>query len=289
MNVLTDSPIRSCPCCQNSQNLSYLWGTPIVQCPVCTLAYVNRLPTENELRQLYSSEFFKGETAYADYVSEKNSLQRNFQNRIAWLRKFSQSGNLFEAGCAHGFFLDMARRYWNVSGIDISDEAVRYAQEKLGLDVAVGDFESHPPAPNSYDAIVMWDTIEHLYDPFFAVQESVKGLRSGGILALTTGDVGALVPRIQKKSWRLIHPTHLYYFSRRSMSYLLESNGMEIIHFSHETVYRTLSQFTRILTYGNEGENWRHRLVRQIDKLPLLNIDVPLNLYDIMFVIARKP
>jgi 2-polyprenyl-3-methyl-5-hydroxy-6-metoxy-1,4-benzoquinol methylase len=283
--------LRPCPSCGNDQNLAYLWGTRIIQCPRCSLGYVDRLPTMEELNQLYDAEFFKGESAFADYVGEKSSLERNFQMRIKQLLKFNRGGKLFEAGCAHGFFLNMAKQYWDVKGIDISPEAIDYARDQLGLDAAVGDFESYPPEANTYDVIAMWDTIEHLYDPFLAVQESAKGLKPGGILALTTGDVGALMARIQRSSWRLFHGTHLYYFSKRSIAYLLEKHGLEMVQFTHEPSYRTLRQYTRVLTYDkSENKNkWRHDLVQRIDKLPLLNLEIPLNLFDIMFVIARKP
>jgi 2-polyprenyl-3-methyl-5-hydroxy-6-metoxy-1,4-benzoquinol methylase len=280
--------LRRCPCCQNDKNLIYLWGIHIIKCPNCSLGYIDRLPTLEELDNLYSHEFFKGETAYADYIAEKDSLESNFRNRIQKLLQYSHQGTLFEAGCAHGFFLNMARAYWDVKGIDISAEAVEYARNQLGLNVAVGDFESHPPEPGQYDAVVMWDTIEHLYDPFLAIQKSVEGLRPGGIIALTTGDIEALLPRIQRQSWRLIHATHLYYFSKRSLTFLLRHHGLEIVHFSHETNYRTLRQFTRILTFGKMENNWRHKMVQWLDKLPLLNIKIPLNTYDIMFVIAQK-
>jgi 2-polyprenyl-3-methyl-5-hydroxy-6-metoxy-1,4-benzoquinol methylase len=288
MAASTATALRPCPSCGNDQNLAYLWGTRIIQCPRCTLGYVDRLPTMEELNQLYAPEFFKGETSYADYVGEKGGLERNFQMRINQLLKYNRGGELFEAGCAHGFFLNMAKQYWDVKGVDISPEAVDYARTRLGLDASVGDFESHPPEPDTYDAIVMWDTIEHLYDPFLAIQESAKGLKPGGILALTTGDIGALLPRIQRQSWRLIHAAHLYYFSRQSMTYLLEKYGLEVVQFVHEPNYRTLRQYTRVLTYGKMENNWRHNLVHKLDKLPLLNMEIPLNLYDIMFVIARK-
>lgn len=287
---MTGETLNRCPSCQNSVGITYLWGLPhIVRCPKCGLAYVKTMPTLEELAHMYSAEFFKGSSSYADYVAEKKSLQNNFQRRLPVLRKYAPSGRLYEAGCAHGFFLELARQHWEVSGSDISEDAVRYARDELGLNVQVGDFESLPPAPNSYEVVVMWDTIEHLYDPVLAVQKSAEALRPGGILALTTGDIDTPVPRFQKKNWRLVHPCHLYYFSRQSMTYLLEKHGLEVVHFSHPGNYRTLTQMAMVLTYGKTRENWRHSLFHQIEKLSFLNhLTINVNLFDIMFVVARK-
>ena len=60
----------------------------------------------------------------------------------------------------------------------------------------------------------MWDTIEHLKRPDLFVQKAAADLRPGGLIALTTGDIGSLNARLRGARWRMIHPpTHLHYFS----------------------------------------------------------------------------
>ena len=278
----------SCPICGNRSKLKYLWKTSIVRCSNCSFAFADELPTLGELESIYSSEYFHGEVSYANYLADKIGLQRHFQQRISTLGKYSSGGKLFEAGCAFGFFLDLARQYWEVSGIDISDAATDYAKNVLNLCVERGDLESHPPEPNTYDVVTLWDTIEHLYDPVTAVRTSVKALRPNGILALTTGDIDALLPRLQRQSWRLVIPVHLYYFSRKSISYLLNDYGLEIVHFSYASYYRSLRQMLLALTWKKNDVRWRVSLRDAIGRLPGMGVQIPLNLYDIMFVVARK-
>jgi 2-polyprenyl-3-methyl-5-hydroxy-6-metoxy-1,4-benzoquinol methylase len=242
-----------------------------------------------ELEQIYADqEYFKG-LFYTDYLADKATLQLNFQHRLDVVRRFQSGGRLFEAGCAYGFFLELAQRYWSVEGIDFSEPAVAYARDTLKLNVRQGDFESHPPEPNAFDAVVMWDAIEHLYDPALAVRKSAEALKPGGILALTTGDIDALLPRLQKRSWRLFIPQHLYYFSRRSLTCLMENNGLEVIHVSHAGNYRSVHQMAEILTWRHPDSAWRQNLKRQLLRLPWKDWQIPLNLYDIIFLIARKP
>lgn len=281
---------RRCPVCENEKDLIPLWGlVHIVRCPRCSLAYVDELPGIEALTEMYSGHYFKGDWGgYEDYVAERAAQEANFRRRIAVLRRFSDGGDLFEAGCAHGFFLQMAAQYWRVEGIDISHEAIAYAREVVGVAAAQGDFESHPPAPDSFDVIAMWDTIEHLYGPVLAVQKSAEALRAGGILALTTADLDALLPRLRKSAWRMIHPAHLYYFSRRSMARLLDRYGLDVVYFAHEAVYRSLGEIAKVLVWGSSVAAWRRALYRHLTRLPFMGIRVPLNLYDIMFVIARK-
>ena len=282
--------MRACPVCGNTNNQTDLWDMAhIARCSVCGLGYVKQLPTLDELAAIYAADYWNGRKAYTDYVADKIGTQLHFKHRIASLRQFSTGGSLFEAGCAYGFFLELAQAYWTVKGIDFSEAAIAYARDKLHLAVEQGDFESHPPEPNTYNVITLWDTIEHLYDPALAISKSVDGLQSGGYLALTTADLDALLPRIQKTAWRMIIPAHLHYFSRQSMTYLLEAQGLKVVHFSHVSYYRSVRQMAQIITWNQPNSQWRRRLQSQIERLPLMSSYIPLNLYDIMFVVAQKP
>ncbi len=282
--------LRPCPVCGNRTALDYLWRTPLVRCPKCSFAYVNQLPTLQELEAFYSSaDYFHGKLDYSNYVADKRSTQLHFRHRIAALRQFRSGGELFEAGCAYGFFLELARQYWNVHGIDLSAPAAAYAAAELKLPVQHGDIEHYPLAPNSLDVITMWDTIEHLTDPVGVIAKSAGAVRPGGILALTTGDIDAVLPRFLKKRWRLIIPSHLHYFSRKSMVRLLTDQGFEVVHFSYVSYFRSLRQMAKVITWNKPGVHWRHALLHTIQKMPGMQLPVPLNLYDIMFVIARKP
>lgn len=281
---------RPCPICLNEATLEPLWGSrEVMRCPLCSLAYRDPLPTPDELTRMYSHEYFFGGLDYDDYVAEQSALQRNFRRRIEVLSRYKSSGDLFEIGCAYGFFLQIASSTWHVQGIDISHEAIAYARDVLGLDVYQGDIERCPPPPGSVDIIVMWDTIEHLYDPVLAVRASAEALRPSGIIAVTTGDVDAFVPRVRRGAWRLFQPQHLYYFSRRSLIHLFNRFGLEIIHFSHEPVYRSLREMTKILIWGASIPAWRRWLQRRIRHLHFLEQVIPLNLHDIAFAIAGKP
>jgi SAM-dependent methyltransferase len=249
-------------------------------CRACHLGFVEQLPNAAAQEEAYSADYYVGSRGYADYEQERLALQANFKRRIEDLRRYSSGGDLFEIGCAYGFFLELAARHWSTSGIDVSAAAADYARNRLHLDVVQSGVEDYPMKPESKDVIVLWDAIEHLRDPFLAVEKIAKALRPGGILALTTGNVDALVPRIQRTRWRLFHPLHLYYFSLQSMKKLLGQAGLEPIHSSHEGNDRSVRQMAQAL--GT-------RFGRIVERLPFANRTIRVNLFDIMFVVARKP
>jgi 2-polyprenyl-3-methyl-5-hydroxy-6-metoxy-1,4-benzoquinol methylase len=280
--------MRPCPLCDNQVGLTALWQTNILKCPVCGFAFVAKLPSVAELEHIYSQDYFHGNTAYRDYVGDSTGLQWNFTQRIRTLRRFVLGTDMLEVGCAYGFFMQVAQQFWHMKGTDISADAITYARDKLRLDVQRIDFESASPEANAYDAVVMWDTIEHFYNPVTAIEKAAYTLRQGGILALTTGDIGAVLPQIQKQHWRLIMPSHLSYFSRESLSLLLARYGFQIVHYGFEANARSLRQMAHILTWQHEETGWRGQLVRWIDRLPFAKVAIPINTFDIMFVVARK-
>ena len=259
----------------------------IVKCPECGLVFFYNRGNSLDPRDLYTTEYFHG-AEYLDYPRAKQALQKTFAARVTELRKHKSEGRLFEIGAAYGFFLELAREHWQVSGIDVAHGAVEYAQKQLNLSVEHGEFLDLRDEHASYDIICMWDTIEHLANPIAYIEKANRWLRPGGILAVTTGDVGSIVARARKQHWRLIHPpTHLYYFSRETITQAFERFEMEIIHFSHVGYYRGLKAIIHGL-FGTQ-EKQRHWLDQFLAKGGAAGIPVYLNLYDIMFVVAQKP
>jgi SAM-dependent methyltransferase len=257
----------------------------ILKCPSCGFVFANTQISPKELNALYQRNYFFGEE-YVNYIEDKATLQRNFAERLRTLKNFSSGGRLFEIGCAYGFFLELAENSWTAEGCDISKDAAQAARTS-GLKVTFGDFLKLPSRRKSYDVVCMWDTIEHLARPDLYVEKAASLLRAGGVLSLTTGDIGSWMARFRKSRWRLIHPpTHLYYFDRRTITTLLSRYGLQVVNFEHCGYYRSLQQILySILILNRKGKAGKS--VYEMLK-PLFGINMYANLFDIMFVVARK-
>jgi SAM-dependent methyltransferase len=244
--------------------------------------------SDDELKALYSLNYFAGEE-YLDYEMEKPALQNNFRRRLKHLRRLHpDGGHLMEIGCAYGYFLEVAKEHFEVSGCDIAVEATAAAREKLGLDVVTGDFLAMDPPERPHDLVCLWDTVEHLRDPELYLAKAARELRTGGTLVLSTGDIGALLPRIQGESWRLIHPpTHLHYFSAKSITRLLSGLGFSRVEVKYDAFWRSADAvaFRLLATPQTRATAGLYRLAK---KLGLLGFYFPVNTGDLMTVIAHK-
>lgn len=273
-----------CICCLGTDHVAYLRG--LRRCTTCTHVWADLRLSDEELRALYSENYFLGEE-YLDYEKEAPALRRNFRLRLRELVARVPGGTLWEIGAAYGHFLREAQKHYTAAGCDISEHAAARARQDLGQNVVCGDYLSLDVPPNQ-DAICLWDTVEHLAAPDQYLARTASQLRPGGLLALSTGDIGAWMARVRGEKWRLIHPpTHLHYFTARSMRTLLERLGFVDIEIHYHAFWRSADAAAyRLIGYPETRPT--AALYRLLHGLGLLNFTFPLNTFDLMTVYARR-
>ena len=276
----------SCLVCAGSYRPSRLPG--LFQCDTCGFISADLGIADDQLRALYGEHYFSGQE-YLDYAAEEESLRINFRDRIETLKTFVPNwpqADLFEIGCAYGFFLsEVQSEIGSASGIDISAEAVRHATNERGVKAQQGDYLA-VDLGRKVDVIAMWDTIEHLKRPDLFVAKAAHDLKPGGIVAVTTGDIGSLNARLRGRRWRMIHPpTHMHYFSVATLSRLLERNGFDVVHVSHPGNSRGL----RSALYFVLALQMKHpEIYAMLQSWRVLDLRLTVNLFDIMYVLGRR-
>lgn len=276
-----------CIICQSNHNKPLYSG--VVQCLNCNYIYADLSLSQEEFEQLYKEGYFKGEE-YSDYVNDKNITQVNFRQRLQTLLPFinhPKDATLLEVGSAYGFFLEVAKpNFKNVIGVDVTEEGVKYANEILHQKAYKVDLEKWDFRGKKFDVTCMWDTIEHLRRPDIYLKKISENMNANGVIAITTGDIGSCVAKFRKNKWRLIHPpTHAHYFSKESMTQLLGKFGFEVIYFEHCGLYRRID----LIAYNILVLRWKlPAIYNLLKKTGLTSLKLYFNLFDIMFVIARK-
>jgi SAM-dependent methyltransferase len=274
-----------CNLCQATRTFTQLYiieGHVVGRCNICNLVFVVReAGPAVDVARLYSKEYFEGGVpdGYSDYNASEETLRQQAGRMVRKLRKYQPSGTLLEIGCAYGFFLLEASKFFEVKGVEISTFAAEQARNR-GLDVTAGDFQVLPFPESHFSAVCLFDCIEHLADPFTYLRKIHSVLRPGGIVALTTGDVGSLYGRVSGRKWRLMTPPqHLFYFSKSTLAGLLEKTGFEMV----ETSYPWKLVPWRLVLYQLSP-----RLKNALGPLGRLPLGLYVNLFDAMFVLARK-
>jgi len=284
----SSSAAAGCLVCGSIEPVAPLYPG-IVRCRSCGHVSADLRLTDEELFALYNEQFFTG-AEYSDYMADERFLRKNFRLRFRELERFiapARHKRLFEIGSAYGFFLDeIRRRFDSVQGIDVTEVGIAHARQRFHLDVVRADFLSHDYGAHKFDVVCLWDTIEHLRAPDLYLKKIAAHTDAGALLAITTGDIGSINARLRKDRWRMIHPpTHLHYFASPTLARLLERCGFDVVYNRYCGFFRSLGNVAYNILVLRCKRPW---LFHQVERTGLANLGFYLNLYDIMYVIARR-
>jgi SAM-dependent methyltransferase len=218
----------------------------IVKCRHCGFVYANPRQPAKDLSSIYKN------LIDALYVQEEQGRRLAAKSILNILQKMRKSGRLLEIGCATGFLLDEARKVgWDVSGVELSAWAVKYAQDNLGITyIFEGVLEDARYPGNYFDAVILKDTIEHLPDPRAELIEIRRILKSDGVICVNTPDIDSLLSKILKARWWGVKQQHLSYFNRKTLSKMLQVAGFVPVKTkSHARVFSLKYWVSRLNAY----------------------------------------
>jgi SAM-dependent methyltransferase len=272
-----------CPACAKPTDHRALFvknGCRILRCTACGLGRAETAGFDPQ--QYYTGDYFSGihPDGYADYRNTEPVLRREFARTVEFIRQFRPGGRLLEIGCAYGFFLQQAAPFYDIRGLEISQEAAAFCRDR-GLPVLTGAADEAAFAElGRFDVIVLLDVIEHLVDPVHTLGLCRRHLADGGVILLTTGDFSSLYARLAGRRWRLMTPPqHLWYFTPESLRRLAAPLGLQLAACDHPWKLVPISlisfQFARLLgakTKAHAGSR----------------IGLPVNLFDAMRCVLRN-
>jgi SAM-dependent methyltransferase len=164
---------------------------------------------------------------------------------------------------------------------------VEWGRERLGISAQTALF-AEADLPAQLDAVTMWDYIEHSTNPRGDLAAAARNLRPGGVLALSTGDAGAPTARLAGRRWHLLTPEHHnFFFEKPTLRRLLEGTGFQVIEerrrsglYSAGHVLYKLAALTSLRPLRS--------CAAAFERSRLASVALPLNLFDIVTVVARR-
>ena len=188
------------------------------------------------------------ESAYIETQLQANS--QRFRHQVDVLKKYLsiQNVKVLDIGCGGGLFLSLLKLEGaDAVGIELSDSRAYYAASKHKLGIQKHPIESdfwQKGYKGQFDAVTLWDVIEHVNYPLQTLQSAVNVLRSGGWLLIDTPCRDSLYHQTGELTYRLSRgrfPTflnamysshafgHKQIFSTGEMKELFKSCGLEIV------------------------------------------------------------
>ena len=230
MNMDFEMEEVDCPVCEASRrDPLHLEGSfQMVRCPSCQFIFLNPRPTMDSLFRFYQ-EYLPEESASIE--SWERMMRPVFQRAANLIRQYRRSGRLLDVGTGFGFFpAEMKKRGWETAGIEISQKAMDYARDVLGLTILPGPLEKAAFPDNHFDAATAFYVIEHLSHPMAFLRECHRILKPGGLLLLRyphTTPIKNLLHFFGIKNRLYDLPAHLSDFSPKMIQLCLEKIGFE--------------------------------------------------------------
>jgi len=220
----------------------------VVRCKGCGLMRTHPRPTPESMRFYYPDH-------YGPYQGTKVAPVQINGGRAALMRRWGkglfefnttrlpdlQPSRVLEIGCASGAFLDkLSRSGWIAEGVEFSETAAQ-SSRSLGFSVYTGPVESAPDPGHLFRLVVGWMVLEHLHDPVKALRKLHRWVEPQGWLVLSVPNAGALEFAIFKDRWYALHlPNHLYHFTPKSLSRILEAGGWRVVRVFHQRTLMNL-------------------------------------------------
>jgi SAM-dependent methyltransferase len=185
--------------------------------------------------------------------------------RRRYVTQFKAGGRILDIGCATGAFLLAMQMHgrWQVNGVELNDKVARIACERYGLEVFAGTLEEARFPAAHFDAVTLWDVLEHLHDPMSSLREIHRILKPGGIVVLRVPNLRSWDAHLFGEYWAGFDaPRHLYVFTPQMMNELLARSGFTVLN--HDTAIGSYVTFVLSIRFWLTARRVSPRVQRTI-------------------------
>lgn len=221
-------------------------GIGYFRCQCCSLMYASPRFTAESLRRIYETPEFADLSSYENwsYDNWRQGRERSYhveREKVALIARHLRAGvRILDVGCGTGLFVLLAGKSgYRCEGVEPSAMLAQVAREKLAVNVVNSPLDDLAP-PYKYDGLVIWDVLEHLYDPLAVLKRCAQLTAAGGLIFAQAPHYRGISEVFKTAMCRLGlrrtyknfgFPWHLYSFDRASMTVLMNQAGFEPLLF----------------------------------------------------------
>ena len=235
-DLLADRPCPTCgsPAARPELEKDHM---QLVRCTACDLVYVSPTFDETHYKSVYASAEYQDIVRDLGIKSHDYRVDRFGRERVALMAPHigGTSPRYLDVGCSTGFVVEAARDAgWQATGIDLNPSAIEFGASR-GLDVRTVALEDAGFADGSFDAVSLFDVLEHLLDPLRTLRACIRLLKPGGIVFMYVPNYDSASRLLMGKDAHFIWPTHhLNYYTPVTLRDLMAREGLETVYVATE-------------------------------------------------------
>lgn len=262
----------------------------VVRCLDCDLHFTNPRPTEESIGVFYPEDYspwgghekpptkrqrlhdalemavLRTGFGYPPETLTTMDRVKSFLGRL-WISRSAQRqdwipwrspGRLLDFGCGGGDFLVAMRKFgWQVEGLDNAASCAKDVTNRTGIKVHVGTLPHPQIKPGSFDAVTMWNALEHVHQPRETVRAASAALRPGGILVVGVPNIASWAFEQFRERWYPLKvPTHLTHFTPNTLKETLNAEGFQVLSIEHISRPSFLRKSVRRVIKETGGSLW---------------------------------
>ena len=241
--------IELCPICGSSVELksnrlpSYNQNGiyNVFYCYSCNTSYTwPRIPDNNLYEQIYKNAGrVIGYNRYIEYAEQvlqhSDPLGYLAREDVYWsiestLKRYAVEGQtqILDFGSGLGYLTyAIHKRGYNVTGLDISQNAVTSARNRYGNHFVCADLYEYAKSNQAkYDIVILAEVIEHIPDPLPFLATVSTLIRPNGRLIITTPNKSITQDDVL---WDTdLPPVHFWWFSEESLNFIGKHLGLKV-------------------------------------------------------------
>lgn len=231
----------------------------LVKCQRCGFHYLNPLPKDEDLIEIYSDEyhFHKGKWLYSLFGW---FFGLSLITDASLTKKYKTRGTVLDIGGGSGNFLDHFSTCWTRYYVDPSPSAVG----TLNKDIKIFNkyLEECHFDTELFDVIILRNVLEHISNPIPLIKEIWRIIKKEGILFIRIPNINSVDYKLFREYWYVVQdPGHIAFYSPDTITKLMSSMNFNTLHLSTTSFSAPLSLF-RSYNFKRHGERIRLKKLR---------------------------
>jgi 2-polyprenyl-3-methyl-5-hydroxy-6-metoxy-1,4-benzoquinol methylase len=195
------------------------------------------------ISQISEADYLQSMQAFNDAgfnLPDERAAQRRARHsarRLARIRgllggRLDRRARIIDVGCSRGDFVAAATGAgFEAEGVEPAPH-IAAAARAAGRRVHTGLLEEQHFDDAQFDAVSLFEVVEHLREPLALLQECKRNLRPGGIMLISTGNAASWTARVMKERWDYFQirkdAGHISFFNPHSIGLLAKRAGFEL-------------------------------------------------------------
>lgn len=262
--------LTQCPCCEGRQITFYVqkFGYDLDTCVDCGHIFTNPMPSLEALDCYYNSSFKEFENEF--FLDSFDARIPIFTQRLDLLRKVGAGEHILDIGTAVGILLEANKNYVNkfkIDACDLNESSCLMLREKYSDVKVINENVLNLPNGN-YDAVTLWDTIEHIPDVSKLLKAISRQLKSNGLFVFSTPNTTSLEWTVMAQDHvQLLPPGHVNLYNTKNIKKLLKRHDFETLSISTLNPSLDLSYLKDKFHSSSNSDCRKERFIAEIYKL----------------------